>query len=63
MGQLAQDVKPLGEMIRRTMPLLVLLSGASMGPLVAFFACRDMNLYARLVSQSDEPDYGRLRRE
>ena len=61
MGQLAQDFKPPGEMARRTMPLL--LSDAGMGPLVAFFACRDMNLYARLVSQSDEPDYGRLRRE
>ena len=44
MDRLAQDFKPPGEMPRRAMPLLVLLSGAGMGPLVAFFACRGMNL-------------------
>ena len=42
-------LKPPGERTRGTMPLLVLLSGAGMGPLIAFFACRGMNLYAHTL--------------
>ena len=34
MNRLAQDFKPPGEMVRRTMPLLVLLSGAGMARLL-----------------------------
>ena len=34
MNRLAQDFKPPGEMPRRTMPLLVLLSGAGMARLL-----------------------------
>ena len=49
MNRLAQDFKPPSEMPRRTMPLL--LSDAGMGPLVAFFACRGMNLYAHTLGR------------
>ena len=49
MNRLAQDFKPPGEMVRRTMPLL--LPGTGMGPLVAFFACRGMNLYAHTLGR------------
>ena len=54
MSQLAQDLKPPGERTRKTMPLL--LSGAGMGPLVAFFKClrnapKKANLHGILVDE------------
>ena len=63
MNRLAQDFKPPGEMPRRTMPLLVLLSGAGMGPLVAFFACRGMNLYAHTLGRVSKCGAQGLRRK